>query len=274
MHNQLECREWRREARVLALASTRSDPPMIDIRIVCTHDAVGFAETLMRLLAAEEHQVRLTYGRTSISALEEAVAERDAVLLIWSYEAPGQHYMLEWARGIDPSRLVEIARAPGAPLSDRRAHPIDFSAWRGERGGRAWNTLNDRLRSVSRAMEPPKPAQMRAAVAMGLMSAAAVTGALFLRANEPGIAAAPEQMAATNEISEIAVGGPLFAVEPASMDETIPFRARAYRVAPLPVQPEPVLLEIPVYEEPDLRDPTFIERLASLNPLRRDEEGY
>jgi hypothetical protein len=241
---------------------------MIDIHIICTYDAVSFAETLMRLLSAEEHKVRLSYGRASLGELEQAKSERDAVVLIWSYEAPGQHYMWEWARGIAADRLVEVARAPGAPRSDNRAAPIDFSSWRGERGGRAWNALSERLRAVQRAMEPPKPGQIRAAVAMGLASAAAVTGAVLIRANEPSqlVAALPEPVAAQETME--AMGGPLVAIEPASMDEPIAFRARAYRVSHLSLPPEPNLEPIADYQEPDLRDPTFLERLASLNPLR------
>jgi hypothetical protein len=222
----------------------------------------------MRLLSAEEHNVRLSFGRSSLAELEQAKAERDAVLLIWSYEAPGQHYMWEWARAIAPDRLVEVARAPGAPRSDKRAVAVDFSSWRGERGGRAWNALSERLRAVSRAMEPPKPGQMRAAVAMGLASAAAVTGAVLMRASEPAqmVVAVTEPIASEETI--VAMGGPLIAVEPASMDEPIAFRARAYRVQALNLPPPTPLEPIMDYQEPDLRDPTFLERLAALNPLR------
>ena len=94
---------------------------MTDVRIVCTYDAVSFAEKLMRLLVAEEHRVKLTYGRNSLSEREASNNSREAVILIWSYDAPSQHYMLEWARGVDPVRLVELARAPGAPKIERKA---------------------------------------------------------------------------------------------------------------------------------------------------------
>ena len=86
-------------------------PQRCDIRIVCTHDAVKFAEMLLRLLGAEQHQVRLLAGRQSLAELEAAKTAQDAVLLIWSANAPSQHYMREWARNIPPGRLIEIARA-------------------------------------------------------------------------------------------------------------------------------------------------------------------
>ena len=93
---------------------------MIDVRIICTHDAVKLAEMLTRLLEAEEHRVRLTYGRQAMSELEEARDARDAVLLIWSPDARSQTYMLEWARNIDPVALVEIARGRAIGRASKR----------------------------------------------------------------------------------------------------------------------------------------------------------
>ncbi len=248
---------------------------MIDIRIVCTHDALGFAETLMRLLGAEEHQVRLCVGRHSLNQLEAAKDERDAVMLIWSDNAPSQHYMLEWARGIDPKRLVEIARSQNAPRSDRRTSPVDFTNWRGERGARAWNALNDRLRTVARAMAPPQPAQTRAAIALGVASAAAVVGAVFVRANDvfdPNQAHEESIVAAIPEASTEAMGGPLIAVEPASLEDTMlhvrsigPAYARLEITQPMTLEP------LSSDDIPELRDPTFVEILSELNPLRGRE---
>lgn len=200
--------------------------PMIDVRIVCTHDAVKLAETLMRLLAAEDHQVRLSYGRHSLEDLNDA-AESDAVLLVWSLDAPSAHYMLQWASRIQPDRLIEIARAPNWPrIEGRRAPVIDFSSWRGERGGRAWNALVERLRVVQRTLEPKGPPPRRAAMALGLVSAVAVGGAFIERVhdafdltpapppNESVIATAPEA-AAPRE----GMGGPLQTIEPASIED-------------------------------------------------------
>ena len=138
---------------------------MIDITIVCSHDAMKVAEMLTRLLEAEEHKVRLLVGRQSLSEVETSKSARDAVLLIWSANAPTQHYMREWSRQISPLRLVEIGLAPGWPDIARKAPVIDFINWRGERGARAWNALNDRLRAVARIIEPPKPPPKRAAIA-------------------------------------------------------------------------------------------------------------
>jgi hypothetical protein len=242
---------------------------MIDIRIVCTHDAIKLAEMLMRLLEAEQHQVRLLPGRQSLADLEAAKASHDAVLLIWSANAPSQHYMREWARNIPAARLIELARAPGWPQGERKAPVIDFIAWRGERGARAWNSLNERLRIIARAQEPSRPAPKRAVMAMGLASIAAVGGAAMVRMHEapgPALAApdASEQTLAALE-PEIGVGGPLSASpEPPSVEE-LEIRAR---FAPLDAAPAPDLLEISEYLSPSIRPPTLLERLSALNPLR------
>ena len=255
-----------------------SAPPdfMIDIRIVCTHDALKLAEMLMRLLEAEEHQVKLVHGRQSLADLDEAKASRDAVLLIWSANAPSQHYMREWARNIPPARLIEIARAPGWPEGPRKAPVLDFINWRGERGARAWNALNERLRIIARAMAPPKPPPSRAALALGIASIAAVGGAVIVRLNDT--APGPDLASETSEEASIAavetdlgVGGPLGAIEPASVEE-IELRAvampRFERVDPAPT---PAFSEIADYTAPELRPPTLMERLSALNPLRDDE---
>jgi hypothetical protein len=246
---------------------------MIDIRIVCAHDALKLAEMLMRLLEAEEHQVRLLVGRQSLADLEPAKTTRDAVVLIWSANAPSQHYMREWARNISPMRLVEIARAPGWPQSERKAPVIDFINWRGERGARAWNALNDRLRAVARVMEPPKPAQNRAAMALGIASIAAVTGAAMVRMHEPTtpVAEAPEateQVLAAAPDPSVGLGGPLDAVEPASAEELQLHRLPNPRFVPLDLPAEPDLFVEPDYTMAELPPPTLLERLASLNPLR------
>ena len=49
---------------------------MTAIRIVCSFDAADLADTLMRLLAAEQHDVRLSRGRQSQAELPEARAAR------------------------------------------------------------------------------------------------------------------------------------------------------------------------------------------------------
>ena len=246
---------------------------MIDIRIVCTHDALKLAEMLTRLLEAEEHQVRLLVGRQSVADLEAAKTSRDAVLIIWSANAPSQHYMREWARNISPMRLVEIARAPGWPQSERKAPVIDFINWRGERGARAWNALNERLRAVARIMEPPKPAQNRAAMALGIASIAAVTGAAMVRMHEPAAplveaSEATEQVLAATPDPSVGLGGPLDAIEPPSAEELELHRLPNPRFVPLDMPGEPELFVGPNYEMAELPPPRLLERLASLNPLR------
>lgn len=250
---------------------------MPSVRIVCTFDALTTAETLARILGAELYDVRISYGRSSMSDLEEARAAREAVVLIWSYDAPGAHYMLEWATSIEPARLVEIARAPGYPRVTRKAPVIDFASWRGERGGRAWHMLSERLRAVTRALEPMKPPPRRAAMALGLASVAAVGGAIVVRANDvfepPEPTPQHELLAEAYDPTE-GVGGPVIAIEPPSADD-VDFRAGPFgpRLTPLAAAPTRApLAPVPEFEPVDLRDPTLGERLNALNPLRRDNE--
>lgn len=244
---------------------------MIDIRIVCTHDAVNFAESLARLLGAEQHNVRLSYGRLSPLEIDASRAAHEAVLLVWSYDAPGSHYMMEWARSIDPDRLVEVARAPGAAKIERRAPIIDFTQWRGERGGKQWNALDDRLRTVARVLDPPKGPPKQAVLALGLASVAAVGGALFVRVNEappPSVPAPIEHESIIALSDEVAVGGAIEALEPPSFEEDILVRAYGRGLGRIDTSlAEPLDAPI-VAPELELRAPTLMERLSALNPLR------
>lgn len=250
---------------------------MIDVRIVCTHDAVKLAETLARLLAAEDFQVRLNYGRNSLHELESAAAETGAVLMVWSLDAPSAHYMLQWAAQIGADRLVEIARAPNWPRVERRRAPvIDFSNWRGERGGRAWNALIERLRVVQRAFEPKGPPPRRAAMALGLVAAAAVGGALVERVQdnfqpESAPTAAPAETMAAITVSTDGVGGPLQAVEPASIEDVQehfgPFAPRVAHMLP----PDLTLTDIdPAPEIIIARERSLLSRIGGVAASLRD----
>jgi hypothetical protein len=243
---------------------------MIDTRIVCTHDALKMAETLMRLLAAEGRSVRLSFGRQALAALEGARAERDAVVLIWSPNARSQTYMIEWAHKIDPSRLIELACIADPPKLQRKAPAIDFAKWRGERGGRAWDTLNERLRAVTRTLEPPKPQPMRAVAALGVVTTVAMAGAIGARMHAPmqppAREPAPQQTAELTPTGEI--GGPINAFEPASVEDELHFRTPP-DVALIDASDSPSFVAIDDLELERLRNETLLERLNALNPLRQ-----
>jgi hypothetical protein len=251
---------------------------MTDLRIVCTHDALKTAEVLRRLLEAEEHKVVVSYGRQSLAELAKARASKQLVVLIWSYEAPTTQYILDWAAQIDPSRLIEISRAGGFPMITEHAPVIDFSKWNGERGGRAWAALSQRVRALARENAPKKPPPKHAAMALAAVSVAAVAGALFVRSHDVAHPLAP-----TSEPDQITaqlpdpdpsegVGGPLQAVEPLSENYL-------YEVDPAPAMhidhvTVSTIADLNVPElDPNarLRDPTLFERLAEFNPLRHDE---
>lgn len=248
---------------------------MIDIITVSTHDAKKLAADLVRLLEAEEHTVRMLVGRQSQLAIEDAKSSRDAVLIIWSEDAPSQTYMREWLSQIEAPRLIEIATAPGWPdRKDRKAPVIDFSNWRGERGGRAWNALSDRLKAVANIIEPPKPPARHAAALLGAVSLAVVGVAAGVR-DDQGVVIAPLQDTAHEQVVELdaphdAVGGAIVTIEPASVDDlTAIAPLRAVNVRPLNLPPTE-LTEVRLDPIPEVRDPTFIERVQQF--VRSDGE--
>jgi hypothetical protein len=176
---------------------------------------------MMRLLAAEEHAVELCYGRASVAQLAGARTRNEAVLLIWSAGAPTAHYMTQWARSIDPDKLIEIASDDAWPQISRRPNVIDFNAWGGERGGSAWRALTERLKAIARASEPPKPAPHRAAMVLALASVAAVAGALAERVYDAHhmIEAPPDDLVAEGPLfSDEGQGGALIAIEPGAAE--------------------------------------------------------
>lgn len=250
---------------------------MTGIVLVCTHDAVKVAETLARLLAAEDHPVRLCYGRQSLEEIEPVRASKDAVLIIWSVDAPSTHYMLQWAASFDPVRVIEVARAPGWPKSDARKGPvIDFSSWRlGDRGGRAWHQLLERVAVVERALAPAKPPPRRAAIALGMASIAAVGGAIFVRVNDASQAPAlmPQTGAITAEAATLdGIGGPMNAFEPDSAEDTIVrlgVRPHAQPLAPADYEP---LAPVPETPEFDVREPTLLGRISEITGIGQQRQ--
>lgn len=264
--------------------------PLIPVRIVCTRDAVETAQSIQRLLSAEEHTVELSFGRTSMTLIDGACESGEAVLLIWSPGAPTTHYMRQWAARVSPAKLVEIARGSVVPPSDTRAAPvIDFSHWNGTRGGAAWRALEDRLRQIGRSSEQPKPAPKVPAMVLGLVSAMLVVGAVTERVLDAqrggGGAPADDQLVEASEFltpalheGPVAAGGAITATEPASageFDNVMSLRlARANATVPAldPLNAAPL-------RAPDAADPvhfsqlSMMDRLASIAaPLVRGED--
>ena len=251
---------------------------MTDIRIVCARDAAKTAETLRRLLEAEQHRVDVSIGRHSLDQFEQAAQAAEVVVLIWSANAPGAHYMFEWAERFEPKRLVEIAVASGWPNLSRSAPVIDFAGWNGTRGGKSWLALSERLRpfmrvrDVKTAASPPR----RAAMALGVAAAAAMVGAVVVRvhANSPGEQAAPEPDVTLHVAPSGGVGGPFEtlpsqAIEPPSAEDTTVFvAAHVQRMPQLDVVEEPELADPPDVQTFVIRPPTLLERLGELIPFQ------
>lgn len=260
---------------------SRARPPMISVRIVSTYDGVKTAETLARLLAAEEHPVKTHHARSSLEQLDVAKADGDAVILVWSVDAPMQSYMRRWADEIDPARLVEIARSQSWPPSEKRRYPvIDFSSWNGGRGGSSWRLLTERLRTVARSMEPAKPQPVRAAAAVLMVGVVAVGAAAWQRAQAPEVtpAAPPAADAVVAEapaaIPSGGVGGPLRMEEPASLDDqSLLIEPTAPRARLLDAPKQEELIRPEVSAPMEFHDASLMQRLSSLAaPLLRGDE--
>lgn len=251
---------------------------MNSIRIVCTHDAVKIAETLARLLGAEGDDVRITFGRQSLEALPAACEASEAVLLIWSYDAPNAHYMRQWANMIPPERVVEIARAPGWPRTQRRAPVIDFSTWRGERGGRAWHALSERLRAVHRFINPQPEPMRKPAIAVGIAGAVAAGVALMIGGDAPGDIkehAFDDEKVTLALIDSAGMGGPMSAFEPASLNDPAEtassLSVRGFASEQLPELQPGEISDVAAYEPQQVREATLLERISALNPIAYGE---
>jgi hypothetical protein len=231
----------------------------------------------MRLLEDEQHRVRLTIGRQAMGELEIARTTSDAVMLIWSPDARSQTYMLEWAKHIPPHRLVELALTEDYPKFARKAAPaLDYSHWRGTRGTSQWNALNDRLRAVQRALNPPKPPPKYAALALGMASAAAMTGAVVMRMHDTSLPIASEDTAQDALVAadpSTGLGGPLSAVEPDSLEDQVLSFRRLPNAAPLQRATYAPLAHAPSPVDIELRQETLLERLNNFNPLRQQADS-
>jgi hypothetical protein len=248
---------------------------MATIHIVCAQQAARTAEMLQRLLTAEEHHVTQRSGRSALLALETPRAPDEVVVVIWSPEAESQPYVAEWAARTDPDRLIELSvSTPHPPKIHRRAPVIDFTSWRGEQGGRAWNALMERLRAIVRAAENSKSPPLQAAAALAAIGTLIVGGGVVARVEAPpvtaGMALAPEPVLVVSSPTGIGGTGVADLIEPPSAEDltggTLPPRVatlQRHHGAPLFVEVEP-------YQDVELRDPTLIERIRDLIPLRRD----
>jgi hypothetical protein len=249
---------------------------MVDIRIVCARDAVKTAETLRRLLEAEQHRVDVSFGRHSLDQFTHALDSGEIALLIWSANAPGAHYMLEWAERFDRRRVIEIADATGWPELKRTAPVIDFVGWNGTRGSKAWLALSERLRPFARVREIKAPPPRKAMLALGAAAAAAMVGAVVVRVHAGPVdlpAPATPDQEALHVNAGGGVGGPLEstaedAVEPPSIEDVL--SVEAPHVAPiqqLHVVRTLNLAALPELTPIHIRQPTLLERLAELNPI-------
>lgn len=196
---------------------------LIDVRIICAHEARDAAQTLRRLLTAEGHKVEVSSGRSSLSLISGLKARGEAVIVIWSERAEAAQYPQQWAQAAPPERLIELAFCAAPPAPHGRAGMIDFTGWRGQRSETAcWQSLQESLRAAATTTEPAKPEPRAAALVLAGFSLAAAAAAIWARMEAQHAPLQPTQEAATvsaplfeePRTSADAQGGPLNLREP------------------------------------------------------------
>jgi hypothetical protein len=248
---------------------------MNNARIICTFDAETFSREVARVLSALDYRVDVCVGRAYEPLVETVRERREAVVLVWSRDAIAQHYMRRWLAETPIERLVEITRTHSYPQLPERRHPIDFSNWSGIRGGAAWRNFEERLRAVERVIEPPKPQPIRAALTMGAVSAGLLVSAGVARfahdtpqlapimPNDDEAIAQTAQQTQAVSVESSALGGPLDAIEPNSLDglELSPLasRIRGVETASINLNSTADLLAPMSY-----RDPSLLGRISDL----------
>ncbi|MBY0564228.1 MAG: hypothetical protein K2P58_08580 [Hyphomonadaceae bacterium] len=257
---------------------------MIDVRIICTFDTLHWAtDSLGRFLEAEQHRVRVCYGRQSLEELDDAKTAREAVIVVWSQDAVFSQYMLDWARSISPIRLVEIATTPRHPRIERMAPVLDFTTWRGDRPSdsrHVWRALLQRLEAVEYDTAPPKPPPMGASIVLSVASALAVVAAGAHRVADDGAPMVAETIEVTAPVvvtdssvitpvqSTVALGGAVDVMEPASFEDLEVIAPIQAARTPLLQVTSPDLVELEPYAQPELPSRNLLTFIGDLNPLR------
>lgn len=154
---------------------------MIPIRIVCAWDSVEKAHAIERLLVAEGHDVSVACGLALLEELEKRQA-RECVVCVWSHDGVDSYFVWRWVDETDSASLVEIRFGEAAPaLASRREEPIDFTRWRGDRGGEPWKELERRIKRVASGETGPRVEPVRAAMAFAAVLAVALGGTVGVR---------------------------------------------------------------------------------------------
>lgn len=255
---------------------------MIAIRIVCAWDSVEKAHAMERLLVAEGYVVSVACGLASLSELDERGDAPECVVCVWSVDAADSYFVWRWVDATDPNAIVEIRLNDIVPaLEARREEPIDFTRWRGDRGGDCWKELERRIRRVAIGESGPRVEPVRAAIALGAVAMVALGASAGLRLFD-GLTgdhtpSSPREMTASVEDDqrpERHMGGleasvPL--LEPESADELDPFQRRRLVLArPLPASPGGDALARVHMEDPiSFRNRTLMDHITA--PFREGE---
>ena len=137
--------------------------------------------------------------------------------------------------------------------------------------------MSDRLKAVARGIEPPKPPARHAAVALGIVQRRdRRRRRQRARPNQPRALntlpparrkSKPLQLEAPTD----AVGGALYATEPGSVDDLTVLAPIRSLNTPQPTSRPIRLTLVDLDPIPEVRDPTFIERIR---PSTRLQRGY
>lgn len=164
-----------------------------------------FAQTLIDTLTSQGFRVwwdgLISGGHEFSEKIERALADADAIVVLWSEESAHSHWVRDEAGfARDHQRMVPVTiDGSDAPLGFRQIHRINLSHWRGDPNASEFQQLCQSIRSVAGAREPEatNPARKRfrlsrrhALVGGGAVAALAAGGGFILLSRRGGSEAA------------------------------------------------------------------------------------
>lgn len=246
---------------------------MLAVRIVCAWDAIDKAREIERLLEAETYVVTVATGLASLADLDDETRGPEVMLFVWS-ESRASPYVRRWLEASPPEAIVELRLGDHVPeLEHRREDPIDFTSWKGVRGGECWKELDRRLKRIATEgkprIEPVVPAIVLAS-ALGLAFVAAAGVRVFDHGSDQAAAAPSNTQTITAAVLPPApiierggISPAALLIEPESSDDVV-ISTQPIRMRPLPrdIGVVSTLAPFPALAEPnEFHDRSLIDAL-------------